>query len=296
MAAAAVQAGQNANGNGDAPANLHEASAVCPRPCRGSILTGRMITPFAAGIYEGLGVAASAGLAVGAYAYASLWPGSRIFGAAVTAPARPGEIALTFDDGPNAVWTPQLIDILARHEARATFFLLGSRAAAQREMVRRIAAAGHTIGNHSWSHPNLARTRSSRVREELRQTSETLEQITGAPVKFFRPPFGARRPVVFRTARELGMEPVLWNAMTSDWSEPLADRIAKELMKKIDVLERRGRAANVVLHDGGHRDAAANREASVTAAGLLLERYARSHRFVTLDPWAGDAAAVPTHG
>jgi peptidoglycan/xylan/chitin deacetylase (PgdA/CDA1 family) len=244
-----------------------------------------MISPLATGIYAGLCTAAGAGLAVGAYAYASLWPGSRIFGAAITAPARPGELALTFDDGPNATWTPRLLDILAKHEVRATFFLLGSRAAAQPELVRRIATAGHTIGNHSWSHPNLARTRSSRVREELRQTSETLQQITGARVRFFRPPFGARRPVVFRIARAMGMEPVLWNAMTSDWSEPSADRIARELMKKIDGLERRGSAANIVLHDGGHRDAAANREPSITAAGLLLERYAKNHRFVTLDAW-----------
>jgi peptidoglycan/xylan/chitin deacetylase (PgdA/CDA1 family) len=244
-----------------------------------------MITPLAAGIYESLGAAASASLALGVYAYASQWPGSRIFGTAITAPARPGELALTFDDGPNATWTPRLLDILARHEARATFFLLGNRAAAQPELVRRIATAGHNIGNHSWSHPNLARTRSSRVREELRQTSETLQQIVGAPVKFFRPPFGARRPVVFRIARELGLEPVLWNAMTSDWGETSADRIAELLARKIDGLERRGRAANIVLHDGGHRDAGANREPSVTAAGLLLERYAKNHRFVTLDAW-----------
>ncbi|MGD0738139.1 MAG: polysaccharide deacetylase family protein [Terracidiphilus sp.] len=255
-----------------------------------------MISPLATGMCVGLGAAAGAGLAVGAYAYASLWPGSRIFGAALTAPARPGELALTFDDGPNATWTPRLLDILAEDGVRATFFLLGSRAAEQSELVRRIATAGHTIGNHSWSHPNLARTRASRVRKELRQTSETLQQIIGAPVKFFRPPFGARRPVVFRVARELGMEPVLWNAMTSDWSEPSADRIAEQLMKKIDGLERNGRAANIVLHDGGHRDVNANREPSVTAARLLLERYAKSHRFLTLDAWAGDVAAVPTHG
>ena len=158
-------------------APLHAGGArisVCPHLLRGSILAGRMISPFAAGIYAGLGAAAGAGLAAGAYAYASLWPGSRIFGTAITAPARPGELALTFDDGPNATWTPRLLDILARHEVRATFFLLGSRAAAQPELVRRIATAGHTIGNHSWSHPNLARTRSTRVSVELSRTSETL--------------------------------------------------------------------------------------------------------------------------
>lgn len=264
---------------------LPEASAVCLHSHRGSILTSRMISPLAAGIYEGLGAAAGTGLAVGAYAYASLWPGSRIFGAALIAPARPGELALTFDDGPNGTWTPRLLDILAQHNARATFFLLGSRASAQSELVRRIATAGHTIGNHSWSHPNLARTRASRVREELRQTSETLQQIIGAPVRFFRPPFGARRPLVFRVARDLGMEPVLWNAMTSDWSDPSANRIAMNLTKKIEGIKRRGRAANVVLHDGGHRDVAANREPSVKAAELLLERYAKSHCFVTVEAW-----------
>jgi peptidoglycan/xylan/chitin deacetylase (PgdA/CDA1 family) len=244
-----------------------------------------MISPLATELCAGLGAAAGAGLAAGAFAYASLWPGSRIFGRALTAPARPGELALTFDDGPNAAWTPRLLDILAEHDVRATFFLLGSRAVTQPELVRRIAAAGHTIGNHSWSHPNLSRTRSSRVREELRRTNESLQQIVGAPVKFFRPPFGARRPAVFRIARELGLEPVLWNVMTSDWSQPSADEIARKLTKKIDGLERRGRAANIVLHDGGHLDASANRGPSVTAAGLLLERYASSHRFVTLDAW-----------
>lgn len=249
------------------------------------ILAIRMISPLATGICAALGTATGAGLAAGGFAYASLWPGSRIFGRAMTAPQRPGELALTFDDGPNAAWTPRLLDILARYDVRATFFLLGNRAEAQTDLLRRIAAAGHTVGNHSWSHLNLARTSARRVREELRQTSDTLQQIIGAPVKFFRPPFGARRPAVFRIARELGLEPVLWNAMTSDWSESSADRIAEQLVHKIDKLERRGRAANIVLHDGGHREISANREPSITAAGLLLERYARSHQFVTVDAW-----------
>jgi peptidoglycan-N-acetylglucosamine deacetylase len=244
-----------------------------------------MIYPLPTEVCAGLGVIAGAGLAVGAYTYASLWPGSRIFGRALTAPARPGELALTFDDGPNAAWTPHLLDVLARHDVRATFFLLGARAQAQPELVRRIAAAGHVIGNHSWSHLNLARTRTSRVREELQQTSDALAQILGAPVRFFRPPFGARRPAVFRIARAMGLEPVLWNAMTSDWSEPSAEQIAQQLTEKIDGLERRGRAANIVLHDGGHRDPNANRAPSIAAAGLLLERYARTRRFVTIDAW-----------
>ena len=245
-----------------------------------------MLTSIETALGAGLGTAAAAGLAAGGWAYASLWPGSRIFGHALTAPGRPGELALTFDDGPNPAWTPPLLDMLGSLGVRATFFMMGSHAQAEPELVRRIAAAGHAIGNHSWSHPNLARSSEARIREELRQTQDTLEQITGAPVHFFRPPYGARRPAVFRIARELGLAPVLWNAMTSDWSNPSAERIAARLTAKIDRLTRRGHAVNIVLHDGNHCDRSGNRGPSVTAAGLLVRHYTNTHRFVTLDTWS----------
>ncbi|MGA2086044.1 MAG: polysaccharide deacetylase family protein [Terracidiphilus sp.] len=245
-----------------------------------------MLSPLATGIYAGIGAASALGLAAGGCAYAAMWPGSQLFGRALIAPERPGELALTFDDGPNQAWTPHLLDILAGHDVRATFFLLGSHAQAEPELVRRIVSAGHLIGNHSWSHPNLALTAAGRVKEELARTSQTLEQIVGAPVKYFRPPYGARRPIVLRLARSLGMVPVLWNAMTSDWKEPSAERIVARLASKIDRLERRGRAANIVLHDGGHREMAADRGPSVAAAGLMVARYKETHRFVTLEAWA----------
>lgn len=237
----------------------------------------------------GIGAAAGLGLVWGGYSYAAMHPASQIFGRALTAPARPGELALTFDDGPNPAWTPRLIDILAGHDVRATFFLVGSFAQAEPGLVRRIAAAGHLIGDHSWSHPNLALTPAAKVRDELLRTKDVLQQITGRPVRFFRPPFGARRPAVFRVARLLGLEPVLWNAMTSDWSQTSADVIAQRLMRRVDRLQQRGRAANIVLHDGSHLGPGANREPSVNAAWQLLSKYKPSHRFVTLDAW-GDPA------
>ncbi len=242
--------------------------------------------PFATGIYAGLGVLSALGLAAGAYAYASRWPTSQIFGHTLTAPRRAKELALTFDDGPNPAWTPQLLDLLAEHNVHVTFFLLGKFAATETTLVQRIANAGHLIGNHSWSHPDLAHCGSHRIREELQRTSDSLQQIIGKPVRFFRPPFGGRRPFVLRTARDLGMSPVTWNAMTNDWSEPSGDRIAAALIDKIDRNARRGWASNIVLHDGGHRGLGANRGPSVRAVGQLIERYRATRTFVALGAWA----------
>src|ERR1700744_1190221 len=140
------------------------------------------------GVWAGLGVLGAAGLATGEFFYASLWPTSQIFGRTLIAPRQPNELALTFDDGPNPAWTPQLLDILAAHNVRATFFIVGQFAQAEPALARRIVEEGHLIGNHSWSHPNLAQISASRIREELRRTHETLQQIISKPVCFFRPP------------------------------------------------------------------------------------------------------------
>lgn len=238
-------------------------------------------------IAETLGGMAALGLAAGGCAFAAMWPGSQIFGQTLIAPARPGEIALTFDDGPNPAWTPLLLDILARHEIKATFFLVGKFAGEESVLARYIANGGHAIGNHSWTHPNLATTPAARIREELRNTKDALEQITQKPVKLFRPPYGGRRPYVLRTARELGMTPVMWNAMTNDWEEPSAGRIAGTLAAKVESAQRHGRAANIVLHDGHHRVLGADRGPSVKAAEMVIERFKSTHRFVTADTWIG---------
>jgi peptidoglycan/xylan/chitin deacetylase (PgdA/CDA1 family) len=120
----------------------------------------------------------------------------------------------------------------------------------------------------------------------MTRTQDMLEQITGTAVKFFRPPYGARKPVVFQIAREVGLNVVLWNAMTSDWSDPSPQRIALRLNRKIERLWQRGRAANIVMHDGGHDNPAANRIATVTAAQNMIELYKSKVKFVTLDAWA----------
>jgi peptidoglycan/xylan/chitin deacetylase (PgdA/CDA1 family) len=97
---------------------------------------------------------------------------------------------------------------------------------------------------------------------------------------------------VLKTARELGMTPVMWNAMTNDWEEPSAERIAERLAAKVNAAQRRGRAANIVLHDGHHGTLGANRGPSVQAAEMLLERFRESHRFTTVAEWTAEAASA----
>ncbi len=231
------------------------------------------------------GAVTAAGITAGSLAYHAMSPASQLFGTTMIAPLRRGQIALTFDDGPNPAWTPQLLELLAKHRVKATFFLMGKYADAEPYLTRYIDEAGHLIGNHSWSHPNLAFTSQRKVEEELKRTKKTLEYITGKAVRYFRPPFGARRPGVLGAARDLGMMPVMWNAMTNDWKEVSGDRIAERLGARVDALGKRGWAANVVLHDGSHAEAGADRGASVEAARLLIERYVGMRRFVTVEEW-----------
>jgi len=237
-----------------------------------------------------VGAAVAAGIG-GGYAYAAMWPASRIFGVGLTAPRNPvgglSEIALTFDDGPNPAWTPQLLDVLAEFEVKATFFLIGRYAAAEPGLVRRIHEAGHLVGNHTWTHPNLARTGVARTRGELGRTSAAIEGILGEPVRYFRPPFGARGPWTFGVARELGLVPVTWNVIGNDWNAGSSGQIVERVVRLTEQNLGRGLATNLVLHDGSHRAATADRGFSVAATRVLLERYRNTRRLVRLDEWAG---------
>jgi len=231
---------------------------------------------------------AALGLAAGGCAYASLDPRSQLFGQTVVAGRDAREFGLTYDDGPNDPWTGRLLDLLARYDVRATFFVIGRYVRQRPELVRDICSAGHQIGNHTVTHPWLAVQSARRVREELAGCNAALEDVLGKPVHFFRPPHGSRRPAVLRIARELALTPVLWNAMGYDWRRNATARgIADHLERGIRRNRRAGRGSNLLLHDGGHLAMGADRSQSVEATRIILQQYPpASTRYVTVEAWA----------
>lgn len=242
------------------------------------------------------GALAVGGLTAAAtYMVLGLRPGSQLFGPALVAPRNPQdgpeEFALTFDDGPNPTCTPYLLDLLGQHGVRATFFVVGQFAAQERALVRRAHQEGHTIGNHTWTHPNLFTTDRVTTRQELDDTQKELEQIIGAPVRFFRPPFGLRRPSTLTIARSLGLTPVTWNLIGNDWTplspEGIADRVRTLTARN----SARGYATNLVLHDGDHRTLTGDRSRTLAAVALFLPEFVKTRRFVTLDAWASEVVA-----
>lgn len=243
-----------------------------------------MPSPIEASLAATAAVAATAGLTL---TYAALSPTSQLFGHTILAGNNPTEAALTYDDGPNDHATDALLDLLAKHNARATFFMIGRFVSQRPDLVRRVHAAGHLIGNHTQTHAWLSFQSSRVIREELRACNHALEDVLGAPIHYLRPPHGARRPAVFRAAAELGLTLVQWNAMGYDWQPIPADRIVANVTRGCLRAQRKGTGANILLHDGHQRAIGADRNATVHATALLLDRFAQTGtRTVTVDAWA----------
>src|SRR5512140_326243 len=175
-----------------------------------------------------------ASAAAASYAgYATMAPTSQLYGRTLTHGSDPNQMALTFDDGPNDPHTLHLLDVLSRHNAKATFFLIGKYVRQRPDIVRAIAAAGHEIGNHTDSHPNLILVSAARLRQELETCNKALEDALGKKVTLFRPPFGGRRPNVLRTARRMGLSPVMWSVTGYDWSANSADKIVDTVSRQV---------------------------------------------------------------
>jgi peptidoglycan-N-acetylglucosamine deacetylase len=202
-------------------------------------------------------------------------PAARLTPTSPTAPAAAGSagvVYLTFDDGPTPAWTPRVLALLARYQARATFFVLGRSTAAHPELVRQEFAAGHGVGNHTWSHRRLTNLRGAQLVAEVNTTSTAIRQITGAPVRCLRPPFATMDAASAEQVRALGLRLVLWDIDTNDWLRPGTGAIAGRVLGRV-------RSGNVILmHDGG-----GNRSQTVVALEQVLATLsARGYRFHAL--------------
>ncbi|SCZ00799.1 polysaccharide deacetylase family protein [Alkaliphilus peptidifermentans] len=135
------------------------------------------------------------------------------------------KIALTFDDGPNPAYTQQILDILKEHDVPATFFIMGSRAERFPNIVKRAVAEGHTIGNHTWNHPDLRKNSNDKIREEIKMTEDTISEITGLRTAIMRPPYGAISVDVVETLIEKDYKIINWSVDSVDWRDKNADKI-----------------------------------------------------------------------
>jgi peptidoglycan/xylan/chitin deacetylase (PgdA/CDA1 family) len=217
--------------------------------------------------------------------YATMAPGAQLYGRTLTHGVDPAQMALTYDDGPNDPHTLRLLDVLAKHNARATFFLIGRYVRQRPEIARAIQSAGHEIGNHTDSHPNLIFLSAAKIRQQLEDCNKALEDALGIKPTLFRPPFGGRRPNVLRTARAMGMRPIMWSVTAYDWSAKTAEAIVTKATAQI-ASRRQPQGEIILLHDGGHLAFGADRSHTVEATRQLLQQY-ESKRFVTISDLAG---------
>jgi peptidoglycan-N-acetylglucosamine deacetylase len=233
-----------------------------------------------AALVAGTTAAAAAVMVAG---YQSMSPTGQWYGRTFTGLARgTKKLALTYDDGPNDPHTLRLLEVLARHNVHATFFVVGRFVRQRPDIVREVVKAGHVIGNHTFTHPLLSLKSAAEIRRELSDCRAAIqdaigEAFTGNATNLFRPPFGGRRPAVLRIARELGLEPIMWSVTGYDWNAPPAEVIEQKCIKQI-------RGGDVILlHDGGHREMGADRSQTVIATERLVSRYkAEGYEFVTI--------------
>jgi peptidoglycan/xylan/chitin deacetylase (PgdA/CDA1 family) len=221
---------------------------------------------------SGVGVAACA-------AYQAMSPTGQWYGRTFSGAPHSGSklLALTYDDGPNDPHTFRLLEVLEKHDVRATFFVIGKYVARRPDIVRQMAGAGHIIGNHTYSHPLLIFKTAREIKQQLTDCGLAIGDALSEHSNLFRPPFGGRRPGVLRIARRLGLLPVMWNVTGYDWNARSANAIEHKVSRRL-------RGGDVVLlHDGGHEHFGADRGLTVRASDGLISRYkSEGYEFVTI--------------
>jgi peptidoglycan/xylan/chitin deacetylase (PgdA/CDA1 family) len=222
----------------------------------------------------GVGTLVAAGAVHGAF-----HRNSPVFGAPITHVQRDGRVvALTFDDGPNPNATPRILDALGERGVHATFFVLGRHAERWPELVARIAAEGHTIGNHGWYHRKLHFKSPAYVREDLTRGASAIVNASGVQPRLFRAPHGFRSPWVTPIARSLGQRTVGWSLGVWDTDLPGADVIADR------TVEGAKPGSILLLHDGDGYDVNGDRMQTAEAVPAIVDRlHQRGYRFALVD-------------
>jgi peptidoglycan-N-acetylglucosamine deacetylase len=235
-------------------------------------------------IYPLMGATALATTAAALAGYQSMAPTGQWYGRTFIG-LRPDsrQLALTYDDGPNDPHTLKLLDVLAKHDVRVTFFLLGRYVDKRPDIVSEIVRAGHIVGNHTYTHPNLIFCSTAQTRIQIQDCARAIKDAVGDHSRLFRPPFGGRRPSTLRVAQSLGLAPVMWNVTGWDWNAPPADRIVEKVTANI-------RGGDIILlHDGGELELGADRSQTVIATDRLITRYkAEGYEFATVTEMMGD--------
>jgi len=227
--------------------------------------------------------------AVGYAGYSAYSPRSQLYGRTYLGAGRGSrQLALTYDDGPNDPHTLRLLEVLARHDVRATFFMIGRFVAEKAEIARELARAGHVIGNHTFYHPNLIFCSAGRVRSELEECRKILADTVGEHSALWRPPFGARLPHVLGIGRHLGLQPVMWTVSSNDWKIRSAEAIEQRVARRI-------RGGDVILmHDGSHVRMGADRARTVEATDRLIRRFKdQGYEFVSVPEMMEASLSLP---
>ena len=190
---------------------------------------------------------------------------------------------MTFDDGPSAALTPKLLDLLAAHHIKATFFVIGENVAEHPEIVARAAREGHEIASHSWSHPNLAKMSQESVRSQLQRTDDEIKSAIGKRPTLFRPPYGS---ITEREKRwihdEFGYDIILWDVDPLDWKRPGPAVVRSRILKET-------RPGSIVLSHDIH-------PGTIEAMPSTFDELeAKGFKFVTVSELLGMATPVTPH-
>ncbi|WP_350274166.1 polysaccharide deacetylase family protein [Kribbella sp. HUAS MG21] len=198
---------------------------------------------------------------------------------AAAAPATPSKtplpskyVVLTFDDGPDPEYTPKVLDILAKYDAKATFFEIGQNVRKHPALTKRIHAAGHSVQNHTWTHADLRTLSATAFRQQLASTDEAIRAQTGSTPACLRPPYGGVNATVRQRARALGKDLVVWTVDSRDWTKPGTTAIVQRVLKNVH------NGSVILMHDGG-----GNRTQTVAALPAILQALkAQGYGFRTL--------------